>query len=66
MIVSIYRVKCEGPCGRYLSDVIDAEPAMTVRPGNALAFTDPAEALEVQAQVFSAGLCPRCKDRETG
>lgn len=64
MIVSIYRVKCEGPCGRYLSDVIDAKPAMTARPGNALAFPDAQEALEVQVQVFSTGLCPRCKDRE--
>lgn len=64
MIVSIYRVKCEGPCGRYLSDVIDDKPAMTARPGNALTFTDLWEAQKVQAQAFSAGLCPRCKDRE--
>lgn len=64
MIVPIYRVECEGPCGRYLSDVIDAEPAMTARPGNALAFTDFWEAQKVQAQVFSAGLCHRCKSRE--
>lgn len=64
MIVSIYRVKCEGPCGRYLSDVINAKPSMTARPGNALAFRDAQEALKAQAQVFSTGLCPCCKDRE--
>lgn len=64
MIIAIYRVKCEGPCGRYLSDIVGERASMTVRPGNALTFTDPEEALQVQRQVFTTGLCPRCESRE--
>lgn len=63
MIVTIYRVKCEGPCGRYLNDIVGEQASMTVRPGNALAFTDTAEAVRVQRQVFNQGLCPRCTSR---
>lgn len=60
MIVTIYRVKCEGPCGRYLSDIIDGHGRLTVRPSKALTFTDAGEAASIQRQVFNQGLCPRC------
>lgn len=64
MIVTIYRVKCEGPCGRYLNDVVGGQASMTIRPSSALTFQDTAEALRLQGQLFAQGLCPRCASRE--
>ncbi len=60
-IVMFFRVRCDGPCRRFLSDVTTADtPSMTSRPAAALVFTTEASAVSLAARVLPKGLCPRC------